>query len=127
MIRYLPCLIWICLGLLLAGCKAECPPERIAYIDDLSLFPAKDTANENAPTWIEIRGKQVQVDRVVSGPVCNDTFEGTIYLTCDIQIPSWERDPFFFQACDFEVAEDALIYVEAHRDKRYDKGCSCHE
>jgi hypothetical protein len=111
----------------LIACKAECPPERISYIDDLAFFPSKALIEATEPTWVEIKGKETQVDRVVMGPVCNDTLQGTVYLTCDIQLPAWEGDPFFFQDCDFEVEEEAVVYVEAHNDKQYTKGCSCHE
>lgn len=123
--------IMLCVILLLSACKAECPPERISYLDDSTLFPqitsAADLEKTSSPTWIEIKGKEIQVDRIITGPVCNDTWKGTIYLTCDIQIPSWETDPFFLQDCNLEFTEDTVVYVEAHNDKRYDKGCSCHE
>jgi hypothetical protein len=76
---------------------------------------------------MEIKSKQIQVDRVITGPVCNETWSGTIYVSCDIQIPAWEKDPFFFQDCDFDIEEGTIVYVEAHNDKQYDKGCSCHE
>jgi len=120
-------LILICLMMCLVACKAECPSERISYLDDISIFPPNAPAEESQPTWIKLRGKEVQVDRVITGPVCNETLSGTVYLTCDIQIPAWEENPFFFQDCDFEVEEGAVVYVEAHKDKLYDKGCSCHE
>jgi hypothetical protein len=76
---------------------------------------------------MEIKGEQVRVSRVISGPVCNETWSGTVYVTCDIEIPSWERDPFFFQDCDFDVEEGTTVYVEAHHDKQFEEGCSCHE
>jgi hypothetical protein len=120
-------LFLICLVLLLSACKAECPPERISYASDLSLFPPKTQIEETASTWTEIKGKEIQVDRIVTGPVCNDTLSGVVYMTCDIQIPAWEKDPFFWQDCDFRIEEGTNVYVEAHNDKQYDKGCSCHE
>ena len=112
---------------LLSACGAECPPERISYENDLSFFPPPGATREFKPTTMEIKGKQIQVDRVITGPVCNESWEGVVYVTCDIQIPVWERDPFFFQTCEFEVEEGAVIYVEGHRDKKYNNGCSCHE
>ena len=120
-------LFLVCTALFLSACKAECPPERISYSSDLSIFPPKAVIDDTTSTWAEIKGKEIQVDRIITGPVCNDTLSGIVYVTCDIQIPAWERDPFFLQACDFEVEEGAIIYVEAHNDKQYDKGCSCHE
>ena len=112
---------------LLPACGAKCPPERISYGNDLSLFPPPGGADASNPTTIEIKGKQIKIDRVVTGPVCNETWSGKLYVTCDIQIPAWERDPFFFQDCDFEVEEGTIVYVEAHHNKQYDEGCSCHE
>ena len=118
-------------GLLLSACKAECPPERISYLNDAALFPqitsTVDFETNTSPTWIDIKGSEIRVDRVISGPVCNDTWSGMVYVTCDIQIAAWEIDPFFFQDCDLDIEEDAVVYVEAHNDKEYTKGCSCHE
>jgi len=126
-IRY----ILLCLALLLSACKAECPSERISYLNDATLFPEitspTNLAAASPPTWLEINGKEIQIDRVITGPVCNDTWSGTVYVTCDIQIATWETDAFFFQGCDLDIDEDAVVYVEAHNDKGYNKGCSCHE
>jgi len=115
------------IALVLAACKAECPPERISYSDDLSSFPPKAVIEELTQTKMEIKGEQVLIDRVITGPVCNDTWSGVIYVTCDIQIPVWERDAFFFQDCDLEIEPGTQVYVEAHKDKLYTEGCSCHE
>ena len=117
----------VLLAILGTACKAQCPPERISYQSDLTLFPPQQATDPVIPTWIEIKGKPIAVDRVISGPVCNENWSGAIYVTCDIQIPFWERDPFFFQDCDFDVAEGTQVYVEAHNDKLYTEGCSCHE
>jgi hypothetical protein len=67
------------------------------------------------------------VDEVISGDVCNDSWSGTIYVTCDIQVPSWEEEELFFQDCDLEIEEGTVVYVEAHGDQPYYQGCSCHE
>ena len=123
--------ILLCSVLLLSACKAECPPERISYLDDVTLFPqitsAADLENDSSPTWIDIKGKETQVDRVITGPVCNDYWSGMVYVTCDIQIAAWQTDAFFFQYCDLDIEEDTVVYVEAHNDKAYYEGCSCHE
>jgi hypothetical protein len=115
------------LAFIISACGAKCPTERISYADDLSLFPPSGNSSEFNPTMMEIKGKQVQIDRFITGPVCNETWSGNIYVTCDIQIPAWEQDPFFFQECNFEIEEGTIVYVEAHKDKQYDEGCSCHE
>ena len=119
------------LALLLSACKAECPPERISYLDDPALFTqitsAADLEADSSPTWIEIKSKETQVDRVITGPVCNDTWSGTVYVTCDIQIAAWETEAFFFQDCNLDIDDGAVVYVEAHNDKAYYEGCSCHK
>ncbi len=77
---------------------------------------------------MEIKGGGVLVDEIITGAVCNDTWNGVVYLTCDIQVPAWEKDPFFFQDCNLEIEEGAVVYVEAHKDEAYTDGCSsCHE
>jgi len=113
-------------GFLLVGCiSSSCPPDTVTYLS--STFPPEDADQSSLSQIIEINGEDVDVDRVITGAVCNDTWDGVIYLTCDIQIPAWEKDPFFFQDCDLKIEEDAVVYVEAHRDEAYDEGCSCHE
>ncbi len=118
-------------ALMLSACKAECPLERISYLDDPALFPqiasVIDVESDSSPLWVEIKGKETEVDRVITGPVCNDAWSGTVYVTCDIQIAAWETDAFFFQYCDLDIEEDTVVFVEAHNDKAYYEGCSCHE
>jgi hypothetical protein len=120
-------MLLLCWSVILSACTAECPPERISYEHDITLFPPQPANIITSPNVIEIKGKEILVDRVISGPLCNNTLSGTVYVTCDIQIPAREADAFFFQGCDLDVADDAIVYVEAHHDNRYDKGCSCHE
>jgi hypothetical protein len=70
------------------------------------------------------------VDEVISGPLCNDSWSGTVYVTCDLQIPPWDKESeqaLFFQDCDLEIEEGTIVYVEAHGSQPYYQGCSCHE
>jgi len=109
----------------LAACGSSCPPDKVTYLD-----PPYPSGKLNAPgnnKLMETKGKEILFDDIITGPVCNDTWSGMVYVTCDIQIPSWEKDPFFFEDCGLEIDQDAVIYVEAHRDKAYNEGCSCHE
>jgi hypothetical protein len=110
---------------ILAACGSSCPPEIVTYLDP--PYAPEDSGILPQSTVMEIKGKEILFDEIITGPVCNDTWRGTIYVTCEIQIPSWEKDPFFFQDCELEIEDDAVVYVEAHRNKAYDKGCSCHE
>jgi hypothetical protein len=65
----------------------------------------------------------------VSGPLCNDRWEGTVYVTCDVQVAPWdeeEENPLFFKDCDLEIEPGTIVYVADHNDAPYYKGCSCH-
>ena len=116
----------ILLGIGLSACiGSTCPPDTVSYLTP--PYPEEVLNSVREPQLIEIKGKEVLVDEIISGPVCNDTWSGVVYLTCDIQIPAWEGDAFFFQECDLDIEEDAVVYVEAHRNKPYTEGCSCHE
>lgn len=124
--KYLLRLLVIAGSLFLAGCiSSSCPEGAVTYLNP--PFPPEISGLSFQPQMVEIDGQEVLVDRVISGTVCNDTWSDTVYLTCDIQVPAWEEDPFFWQDCDLEIEEGAIVYVEAHKDKSYTDGCSCHE
>ena len=119
-------LSFLLVPLLLAACiSSSCPPEAVTYLEP--PYPPEVVGISVKPRMVEINGQEVLVDEVITGAVCNDTWAGTVYVTCDIQVPAWEQDPFFWQDCDLEIEEGAIVYVEAHKDKQYDDGCSCHE
>jgi len=120
-------LILLSIPLILAACgmKSVCPDGAVTYLTP--PYPTAVSDLSHHPQLIEINGQEVEVDRVISGPVCNDTWEGTIYLTCDVQVPAWEEDPFFWQDCNLNIDDNTIIYVEAHKDQEYNGGCSCHE
>lgn len=70
-----------------------------------------------------------EVDRVIHGPICNDTWRGIIYVACDVQVSEWdeEQGPFFLDYCDLTIEPGTIVYVAAHNDTAYFKGCSvCH-
>lgn len=118
--------IIILLGLLLVACmRSTCPPDAVSYISP--PYPVENLELIAQPQVMEIGGQEIMVDEVITGPVCNDTWSGTIYVTCDIQVPAWEKDAFFFQDCNLDIKESAVVYVEAHRNQPYLEGCSCHE
>jgi len=75
---------------------------------------------------VEIGGKTVLVDRIVEGPLCNDTWSGTIYVTCNVQVYPWEGQPTFLDDCDLTIEPGTVVYVADHGDEPYYKGCSCH-
>jgi hypothetical protein len=113
-------------GLLLAACTSStCPNGAVGYL--IPPYPTEDTETVTTPEIIEIGRQEVMVDEVISGDLCNDTWSGTVYVTCDLRVPAWEEESLFFQDCDLEIDEGTIIYVEAHGNQPYAKGCTCHE
>jgi hypothetical protein len=125
MIKSLLKILIVLVPVVVVSCKSSCPPDTVTYINP--PFPPEETSNSSQSEKIDIQGKTIQVDEVITGLVCNDTWRGTVYVTCNIQIPAWEKDAFFFQDCDLDIEEGTVVYVEAHRNKPYKKGCTCHE
>ena len=75
---------------------------------------------------VEIGGKSILVDKIVQGPLCNDTWSGTVYVACDVQVYPWEENPTFLKDCDLSIAPDTIVYVADHNNTAYYNGCSCH-
>ena len=82
------------------------------------------------PSQVEIGGKMVSVDRLVEGPLCNDTWSGIVYVSCSAMVGQSKMDtdenPLFLQGCDLNIEPNSIVYVAAHNDAAYYKGCSCH-
>ena len=119
-------IIILLLGLCLTSCySSTCPSDTVSYLNP--PYPPENLITSPQPQLVQIKNSEVMVDEVITGPVCNDTWTGTIYVTCDIKIPAWEDESFFFQDCDLDIEEGTVVYVEAHGNSPYQKGCSCHE
>lgn len=121
--------IWILLVLiLLAGCQpAEpvCPEGSVELVDAAGLIA--QAASSAGPGEVEIKRKLVAFDQVIHGPLCNNDLSGKVYIACDLEIAKWEEVPNFFDGCDFNVEEGAVITVASHNNTVYYKGCaSCH-
>jgi len=119
----------ISLSILIAACKPVCPPDTVTTFTaplptDFAIPVDQITPN---PVEVEIKGKTMVVDRVIHGPICNDTWRGVIYVACDVQVAAWEEDPIFFRDCALNIEENTVVYVASHNDAQYNKGCSCHE
>ena len=120
--------------LLLSACQADvCPQGSVGYVADPAQLPdlasPADGRPVPTPSLIEMGGKTVEVDRVIHGPLCNDTWSGTIYVACDVQVAEWteEEGPAFLQDCDLTIEPDTIVYVAAHNNAAYYNGCSsCH-
>jgi hypothetical protein len=119
--------------LLLAGCQPTSPvcpptagtPQRLAAPPPTAL-PATAPDQDPAPMQVEIGGDLLAVDQIVSGPLCNGAWSGTVYVTCDVQVLPWEEQPTFLEDCDLSIAPDTVVYVAYHNDTPYYNGCSCH-
>lgn len=126
--------LWI---LFLSGCERSntvCPqdegtPQITLQLTDLLEAPPP-TPVSSAPLQVEIQGKLMEVDKVVDYPLCNDNWKGTVYVSCDAQVAEAEMDvdtnPLFLKGCNLKIEPDTVVYVAAHNDAAYYKGCSCH-
>lgn len=122
---------------LVTACKRNntvCPPEArseqtpIKLADLLLITP--DPGQNLPDVEVQIGRKMVQVDTLVSGPVCNVDWSGTVYVGCDAQVAEAELDaeanPLFFKGCNLKIAPNTVVYVAAHNNEVFYKGCSCH-
>jgi hypothetical protein len=121
----------------LFGCERSntvCPQDEGAPQPALQLAdlletspPASDTV---APRQVEIQGKLMEVDKVVDYPLCNDNWSGTVYVSCEARVAETELDananPLFLKGCNLNIEPNTVVYVAAHNDAAYYKGCSCH-
>ena len=123
------------IGLMILACfipscqrkSVVCPEGSVSYFMDVEAVSALSPPELPAsPLEVEIDGKMTEVDRVIHGPICSDTWEGTIYVACDIQIAEWTDAPRFFEDCPLTIKPDTKVYVASHNDAVYYKGCSCH-
>jgi hypothetical protein len=118
--------------LFLAGCQSPpaCPPAsgtpEFLQAPLPTAPPTHVLSQTLAPVAVEIGGRSVLVDQVVRGPLCNGTWSGTVYVTCDVQVLPWEDQPTFLQGCELSIAPDTVVYVAGHHDAAYYNGCSCH-
>ena len=117
--------------LILSGCQSQpvCPEEsRPAYLtlEDIQNISTTDTSSSTSPVEMKINGKFVTVDDVVDGPLCNDSWQGTVYVGCNVQVLEWEENPLFFKDCNLSIAKGTVVYVAHHNNAPYYEGCSCH-
>ena len=117
--------------LILFGCQSQpaCPvesgsPPHLTLADIQNLPPPAPASS--APVDVKINGKLVSVDKVVDGPLCNDSWQGTVYVGCNVQVQEWEETPLFLQGCNLSIAEGTTVYVAYHNNAAYYEGCSCH-
>ncbi len=88
--KYSPSIFLSILLLLLTGCQEGKPacsvvtgtPQYLTVPPEVLATPIPGPS----PIQYVIDGKTMQVDKVVEGPLCNDTWSGTVYVTCNVQV-----------------------------------------
>jgi hypothetical protein len=105
------------------------PPQATLSLEELiNLSPPAAASSE--PVEVLIRGRKMKVDKLVDYPLCNDNWSGTVYVSCDARVAEAEFDadanPLFLRGCNLNIAPNTVVYVAAHNDAPYYKGCSCH-
>jgi hypothetical protein len=93
------------------------PPEAL---------PTPTSGSSPTPLLMEINGRTIPIDRVIEGPLCNDTWSGTVYVTCNVQVYPWVEQPTFLKNCQLTILPGTVVYVAYHNDAPYYNGCSCH-
>lgn len=131
--KYSTILFLVAFVLFVSACERKqtvCPEGSVTYGSDRTSFPKRSSpdhpAQGDSPAMVEIRGKKVKVDRIIQGPLCNDHLSGKVYIGCDIQIAKWADRPRFLEECNFTVEPGTVVYVAAHNDTVFKKGCACH-
>jgi hypothetical protein len=111
-----------------------CTPENNIGTTPLELselIASTPYANNNLTSVVvEINGKVMEIDQFVNYPICNDTWSGIVYVNCDARVAKTEiysgENPLFFKGCNLTIQPNSVIYVAAHNDQAFYKGCSCH-
>jgi len=118
--------------LLLSACGPQapvCPPATGTprYLTvPLEAPPTSVPGSDSTPVVMEIGGKTIPVDKLVEGPLCNDTWSGTVYVSCNIQVVAWEEEPLFLKNCNLTIETGTIAYVAYHNNAAYYNGCSYH-
>jgi len=78
------------------------------------------------PIQVLVGKDKMLVDKVVEGALCNDTWSGTVYVTCNVQVYPWIEEPTFLKDCQLNIEPQTVVYVADHNNTAYYNGCSCH-
>jgi hypothetical protein len=93
------------------------PPEAL---------PSSIPPTNSFPLAMKVGGKAINVDQVIEGPLCNGSWSGTVYVSCNVQVYPWKDKPTFLKNCKLKIAPGTVVYVAYHHDSAYYNGCSCH-
>jgi hypothetical protein len=99
-------------AILSAGCgKAVpvCPP-----VTGTPIFLA--VAPENLPTPTPVSGifpvkiekREIMVNKIVEGPLCNDEWNGSVYVGCNVQVYPWIEDDIP-KDCHLTIEPDSYL------------------
>lgn len=128
--KYCAVITLLILLLFLVGCQKTTPvcPAATGTPHYLTTSPEKlsTPTPSNGSYSVEIGRKIVQMDKVISGPLCNDTLKGNVYVACDVQVYPWEENPTFLKNCQLNIEPGTVVYVAYHNNTAYYNGCSCH-
>ncbi len=121
------------LSTLMVACQPKAPACPAATADHKYLA-ARPTEVLSLPTpgpsptpaIVDINNRAVSVSKVVTGPLCNDTWQGTVYVGCDVQVRQWVDQPLFLEGCNLSIEPGTVVYVAAHNNAAFYQGCSCH-
>jgi hypothetical protein len=117
--------------LCLSACQTNntvCPPVT-GTPESLSLPPDQlptPTPGPGGTMEVVINGRSMTVDKVVEGPLCNDTWSGVVYVGCNVQVFDWVDQPLFLKDCNLMIEPGTVVYVAYHNNSAYYNGCSCH-
>ena len=118
---------------LISACRAPapvCPPDSVTYVTDSRSLSApaslEDLEKSPTPMQVEINGREILFDEVIHGALCSGDWSGTVYVACNLRIAAWGEEPTFLEDCDLNIEPGTIVYVAAHNDAPYYKGCSCH-
>ncbi len=122
--------VFLALLVLLTSCQASAPvcpvitgtPAYLTIPPDQLPTPTPGAG----PVPVKIGSSEMLVDKVVRGPLCNDTWSGAVYVACDVQVYPWVEQPTFLKDCQLNIDPHAVIYVAYHNNTAYYQGCSCH-
>ena len=110
--------------------KPACPEPtdgmRFLTGEELAVAMSAAPAPFPGPIEVQVGRKRIIADKVVSGPLCNDEWRGTVYVACQAKVAEWSETPAFLEGCELDIEEGTVVYVAAHNNAAYYEGCSCH-
>jgi len=115
---------------LVVGCQEATPvcPTVTGTPDYITVLPGSlpTPTPSSGQVQVEIARREMYVDKVVEGPLCNDYWNGMVYVTCDVQVYPWVEEPTFLKDCQLNIEPQTVVYVAYHNNTAYYNGCTCH-